>query len=166
MGWRGGGIFSQNSELTLIHVTVARNSVLSDMQASGLIVLHYLDDTTSTADIQYSIFADHRMKVAVMAQTAGDVVNLDHTLFYDNRRGDYGSQAGLPPGVINHTNEVPSGDPEFLSSGLPDYDYHIGENSAARDQAMNSTSVEDIDADGRPVGREADVGADECCSAE
>jgi hypothetical protein len=52
-----------------------------------------------------------------------------------------------------------TGDPLFLN---PDGgDYHIGENSAARDVGVPYGVVWDIDGDPRPMGSGWDIGADE-----
>ncbi len=47
----------------------------------------------------------------------------------------------------------------FFSPGAPDYDYHLIEISPAVDQAIGSTTPDDIDGETR--GQAPDIGADE-----
>jgi hypothetical protein len=47
----------------------------------------------------------------------------------------------------------------YVSPGSPDYDYHIQPDSPARDAALGSSSVEDLDGEARDA--EPDHGADE-----
>jgi len=158
----GGGVFSQNTDLTFSHVTLAGNTILDTMTAPGLISLNYPGSGIggSTARLYYSIVANHTGAVswspAVMAQSSGDTLVLDYTLFYNNNNSNYGGG-----GSVSNTHEVPSGNPAFVSPGAPSYYYHIGRTSAARDRATGSTVAVDIDGENRPAGAAADVGADE-----
>lgn len=157
----GGGIFSQNTDLTLYHATIAGNQVLDTMQAPGVIALNYAgtDIGWSTTRLYYSIIADHNpagFSYAAVALGAGDTLQMNYTLFYNNAGRNYGGS-----GAVSNSNEVPSGDPAFVSSGSPNYNYHIGSSSAARDQAVGSPTPFDVDQDARPVGAASDIGADE-----
>ena len=72
----------------------------------------------------------------------------DHTLFWAN------ADDGIPG-----SNPV-TGDPRFVDP--PGGDYHIGPGSAAADAGVAAGIGTDIDGDGRPVGADYDIGADEC----
>jgi len=161
----GGGIFCQNTDLTLTHATIAGNSVLSTMAAPAIIVLHYDGSGIwgSRARLYYSIIANHTTASwgpAAMAQRSGDTLELNYTLFNGNSN-NYGAWPSETPTVSNNNEITPSGDPAFVSLGSPNYDYHIGGSSAARDKATGSTTSLDIDKESRPSGSAADVGADE-----
>ncbi len=157
----GGGIFSQNTDLTLYHATFSGNRVLDSMQAPALIALNYAgtDIGWSTARLYYSIIANHTpasFSYAAMALSSGDTLQMNYTLFYNNGGRNYGGS-----GSISNNNEVPSGNPAFVSPGAPNYNYHITYSSAARDRAIGSSTTLDIDKDARPIGAASDVGADE-----
>lgn len=151
----GGGIHTANTQLTLSHITMANNTVLDTMLGPAIEVV---SSSSSVANIDYSIIANHADTTlpAVIVALEGSEANLNHTLWFNNSGGDTANPFGN--GVINSTNEM-SGDPEFVNPGSPDFDYHIGPNSAARDQASGSQITIDIDnqaRDGSP-----DIGADE-----
>jgi len=157
--WGGGGaIFSQDTALTFYHATLVANAVGPDMQAAGLIALHNF--SSSTVHLYDSIVADHRSKVAVMAQTEGDSVYMDHVLFHNNTGGNYGSQAGMTPGQIVSTHEH-SGDPDFVDPVWPECNFRLGKNSAALDVVTLGMVSTDIDHQPRPFYGGADLGADE-----
>lgn len=151
----GGGIHSANTQLTLSHSTIANNTVLPSMLAPAIEVV---SSSSSTANITYSIIANHTDTTlhAVIVALQGSEANLNHTLFFNNSGGNTGNPFGN--GVINSTNEI-SGDPEFVNPGSPNFDYHIGPNSPARDQASGSQMTVDIDNQARDSS--PDIGADE-----
>lgn len=156
----GGGVFSQNTSLTLVHSTLAQNSVLSTMQGPAIVSLNYLG--SSSVNMQHSIVALHgNTGAAVIIQKTGDVGNFDRTLFYNNVGGNYGCQPGMSGCSITNTNQVPSGDPAFVSPGSPNFDYRIGSLSAARDKAVGSSTPDDVYKQMRPFNFISDVGAHE-----
>lgn len=151
----GGGIFLQNSNLTMTHGTFARNSVLSTMMAPAMIIL---GERQTQATLWHTIVAEHPRASspdALIAQQASNSLIMNRTLFYGNV-GNYGVM--FPGAVIQNNNPVPSGNPAFLSPGAPNYDYSIGANSAARNQATGSTQTLDVNREPRYL---PDVGADE-----
>jgi hypothetical protein len=162
--WGGGGaIFNQNTTLTLIHTTIAQNSVLSTMQGPAIVSLNYLG--SSSINLQYSIVALHgNTGAAVIIQKMGDVGVFDRTLFFGNQGGNYGCQPGMSGCTITSTNQI-TGDPAFVSPGSPNFDYRISRLSAAKDIAMGSTIPLDIYKQARPCNFVSDVGAHEYCDS-
>lgn len=159
--WGGGGaVFNQNATLNLTHATIAQNSVLSTMQGPAIVSLNYLG--SSSVSLAYSIIASHgNTGAAIILQKAGDSGNFNYTLFYNNTGGKYACQPGLSGCSITNTNEVPSGNPSFISPGSPSYNYFIGSGSAAKDKATASSTSRDIQNYVRPFNGVADVGAHE-----
>ncbi len=87
---------------------------------------------------------------------SGSVINMNYTLFSGNT-ANTGTRSG---GVVNSTNEQ-TGNPDFVSPGSPNFDYHIGASSAAINRAVGSTTANDIDNQSRPIDGVSDIGADE-----
>ena len=166
----GGAIFSQDTTLTLNHVTIARNSILNTMQGAAIVSLHNFSGSTTT--INYSIISDHdgrdtfnNPRAPIVAQKTGDNLTINSLLSHNNTNDFdtgtiYSSQPGLPDGILNATNII-EGDPAFVSEGSPSFDYHLTGNSDAIDKATGSTTSNDVDGQNRPVGSAADLGADE-----
>ncbi|MDM8531589.1 hypothetical protein QUF63_10495 [Anaerolineales bacterium HSG25] len=166
----GGAVFSQDTTLTLNHVTMSGNTVLNTMQGAALVGLHNLE--TSVTNISYSIVSDHKgsdsynnPRAPLIAQTTGDSLTLNYVLFFNNNKDnesgkDYASQPGSPAGSLTSNNEL-TGDPAFVSPNAPTYDYHIQSSSAAVNKASGSSTGTDIDSETRPNGSSADIGADE-----
>jgi len=159
--WGGGGaVFNQNATLNLTHSTIAQNSVLSTMQGPAIVGLNYLG--SSSTSLAYSIVASHgNTGAAIIIQKAGDSGSFNYTLFYNNTGGKYGCQPGMSGCSITNSNEVPSGNPSFISPGSPNYNYLIGSGSAAKDKATASSTARDIQNYVRPFNGVADVGAHE-----
>jgi len=144
----GGGIYlSRQTQLTLNHTTLAGNSVLDSMIASGGVVVD-----SSTMNINYSIIADHTQGYSALAAlSSSDTLNINYTLFSGNIKDFREGQAGK---VVN-TN-AQTGLPSFA-----DTNYHLKVDSAAINKAVGSSTLYDIDGQTRPHDGLADVGADE-----
>ncbi|RME52123.1 MAG: fibronectin type III domain-containing protein, partial [Caldilineae bacterium] len=169
----GGGLFAQDSQVDLSHVTMSNNQVLNTMQGPAIVSQHNLG--SSDLKLRYSIVANHEgrdifnnPRAPIVVQKAGDVATISDTLFHNNTvdfdtKQEASHQPGLAASSITITGKL-SGDPMFLNPGAPDYDYHIGLDSAALDKAGSSTTGEDIDGETRPFGPARDVGADEAAA--
>jgi hypothetical protein len=148
----GGGIFCDQTSASLTQATLAGNSLGSagDREGTGLFIME-----NSSANLTYSIISDHLTLTAVFVKPGGSVA-LNHTLWSGNQKntGGGGSISDLNP----HT-----GAPAFTAPGSPNYDYHIGASSAAREKAAGSTILFDLDQQCRPFPANGlkDLGADE-----
>ncbi|MCB8944620.1 MAG: fibronectin type III domain-containing protein [Ardenticatenaceae bacterium] len=152
-GGGGGGIFANFANINVTHSTFADNQLGdSTLQGIGLVVIN-----GGSINLNYSIIANHTQSssaYAIHAQPSG-TVNLNKNLFYGNNFDTGGG------GTFNGMGTNLSGNPNFLSPGSPNYDYHITSGSAAIDQATGSTTPVDFDNESRTTSAPADVGADE-----
>jgi hypothetical protein len=164
LGGGGGGIQVQGLTANFSHVTIAQNRLGSSLiSGQGLLVLTAPGVSTSTANVSYSIIANHTQgkagAVAVHVQQ-GNTINFNRGLFAGNNdnsnAGDGG--AGTFNGLASMLSASSAG---FVSPGSPNFNYHIRSDSAAKDQATGSTITTDIDRQGRPYGGISDLGADE-----
>jgi hypothetical protein len=152
-GGGGGGIFLNGGQGDITHTTLAQNEIgSSSMQGIGMVILN-----GGTANITHSIIADHTQAsgtIAIHAQS-NNTVNLDTTLFSGNNTdtGGGGTFTGIGTNL--------SGNPDFVSAGSPNFNYHINNASAAIDQAGGSVTAVDIDTQSRALFGPSDVGADE-----
>jgi hypothetical protein len=81
----------------------------------------------------------------------GNVTELDATLWYK-------VDLGISGIGVTHTNDY-VGDPSFVN--VRSGDYHIQEDSAARDKGVDVFVYTDMDGQLRPEGKRHDIGADE-----
>ncbi|HRW46676.1 MAG TPA: fibronectin type III domain-containing protein [Caldilinea sp.] len=155
-GGGGGALYGYNSTITVDHSTFARNTTNDTAYGSFIEVL---EDSTEAgrpqmvATIRNSIVSDHAGTVGgILAILAGNgsEVRFENGLYFNNSGSTYGTVTGL--------NTMKSQDPDYKSPGSPDYDYHIGRNSGARDGSSSGLAV---DIDGETRDSRADFGADE-----
>lgn len=165
VGGGGGGLWLQGTDADVIHTTLAQNSLGSPtMQGQAIVLLDFGMPTPTVADIAFSIIADHRndFGAAAIHVQPGNTVNLNRGLFAGNTRNTNAGGVPASAGTINGLDSMLSAAlAGFVSPGSPDYDYHILENSPAREQASDSTTPDDIDRNTRPFGIAPDIGADE-----
>ncbi len=161
LGGGGGALYGYNSTIIVDHSTFARNTANDTAYGSFIEVLENSSEAGSpqmTATIRNSIVSDHAGTVGgILAILAGggSEVRFENGLYINNSGGTYGAVTGL--------NTMKSEDPDYKSPGSPNYDYHIGRNSAARD---GSSSGQTVDIDGETRDSRADFGADEYAVTE
>jgi hypothetical protein len=166
LGGGGGGIQVQGLQANITHATIARNRLEPPLvSGQGLLVLASPGVGSATANVNYSIIADHTEggtnAVAVLVQE-GNALTFNGGLFAGNRKDTNIDGVPMPPGTINGLSTVLSASTAgFVAPGPPNYDYHILPTSPAVDQATSSTTPLDIDGQERPYGIAADLGADE-----
>lgn len=150
VGGGGGGYFANGDDVTLLHTTIAGNQIdASGMQGSGIVVINGGEVTISE-----SIVANHTGQIAIHAQN-NNSVSLTNNLFNNNNQDTGGG------GTFTGTGSIFSGNPDFVSPGSPNYNYHIDASSAAINQANGTGTAVDIDNHSRTAFGSPDVGADE-----
>jgi len=156
LGGGGGAVYGYNATIVVEHSTFARNTTNDTSYGTFILLLENSSEAgtpRATATIRNSIVSDHAGTVggilAILANNSSGVL-FENGLYFNNSGGTYGSITGL--------NTMKNQDPDYKSPGAPDYDYHIGRNSAARDGSSSGIPV-DIDGDTRDS--RADFGADE-----
>lgn len=152
-GGGGAGLFVNGGTANVSHATFAQNRLgSSPMQGNGIVVIN-----GGTANISHSIIANHTAysgAIAVHAQP-GNNVNFDTNLLFGNNTDTGGG------GTFTGAGTNLTGDPNFISAGSPNFNYHISSGSAAIDQAVGSTVSDDIDSQSRTAFGTPDIGADE-----
>ena len=150
--FRGAGIYVSGSAPDLFHTTLVQNGV-SGEDASGL----YAAEASSTERAQPRLW-----NTIVMSQTVGmyaagvdpkNIITADGVLWYGNGENTGGA------GTFFLSNEH-SGNPLF--EDLAGGDYHLTAGSAAIDQGIVTSTIDDMDGElrfGVP-----DLGADEYCA--
>jgi hypothetical protein len=165
-GGGGGGIQIQGQQATISHSTIARNRLGPALvSGQGLLVLASPGISSASANVNYSIIADHTEggsgAAAVLVQS-GNAVTFNQGLFAGNTKDTNASGGPVPPGTINGLLTMLSASSAgFISPGSPYYNYHLRLNSVAKDQATGSPTNDDIDEQSRPYNDVSDLGADE-----
>jgi hypothetical protein len=158
-GGGGGGIFLNGASATFYHLTIAGNSLNeSHMQGSGMVVISHGAATPGTAQINYTIFANHNMANAlhVQAHNPGNQVTLNRGLFDNNtsNASGFGNIAGLTTMI--------SGQASFVNAD--ELNFRIKNDSVARNALNYDTLGEDIDNKRRD--NFPDIGASEVMSPQ
>lgn len=151
-GGGGGGIFVNFGDAILTHVTMADNEIASTaMQGSGMVVINGAD-----VSVSHSIISGHTdASMASIHAQSGNSVSLNNNLFFNNAIDTGGD------GTFSGSGSSKSGNPNFVSPGSPNNNYHIKSGSAAIDEASGSVTAVDIDNQFRSDFTPADIGADE-----
>lgn len=133
----GAGIHVNDSQVTMLHPTIARNGL------RGIWVTYFDDapfdpDMSSQVIITNSILTGHNTGVVV---SRTNTVTLDGVLWYDTDNS-FSSEPGASVVISNQVVD----NPHFDSDG-----YHLTDASAAIGQGIPSEVFIDIDGDGRPL---------------
>jgi len=159
-GGGGGGLWLQGMTVNVLHTTIARNWTAANLYGAGaLIIGPYANVPAATVNFQYDIFASHTTGNSALYAQSGAVVNLTRGLWSENSLNT--NATGYQPGTFNGLNTMVTGLAKFVSPGAPNYDYHILGTSDARNNAISSTDLVDVDDESRLIFAPADIGADE-----
>lgn len=169
VGGGGAGLVIQAIHADILHTTFARNYFVGDLKVGQALVVHASNGasgTPATANISYSIIADHvnpnTEYTSALTVAENSTANLLKVMFSGNSNDTNLNNKPFTVGTITgmeSTMQVQS--VRFASPGAPDYDYHLAGNSPAIDQAVGSSTPIDIDGQSRPTNNYADLGADE-----
>jgi hypothetical protein len=152
----GSGLFIEGSAPRLLHTTLARN-VGGD--GAGVYVTTYSPfplpgpEVASMVRLTNTILVSHTTGISV---TVGNTVTLEATLWGAGAWANVVDHAGEGH-VISGTINV-RGDPSFVAPSAGDY--HIGPDSAAIDEGIETDVIMDLDNQPRSY-RKPDLGADE-----
>jgi len=140
--WVGGNYETQPVGVLLEHNTFANNQ-----NGDAAISLQY----ALTLQMTNNIISGHNLGVFAMED---GTVTMDGTLWHQNTADTGGA------GTITHTNDL-TGDPLYADAA--NFNYHLTSGSAARDAALASSIVSDLDGQTRPNPDTnlPDLGADE-----
>jgi hypothetical protein len=169
LGGGGGGIAIQGIDADVIHATIARNRLGSSLvSGQGLLVLPQPIQSTSlpaSVNLDFSIIADHTeggVSASAILVQQGSTLTFNRGLFAGNTKNTNADSLPVSPGTINGLSTMLiATSAGFVSPGSPYYNYHIRLDSAAKDQAIGSTTADDIDGQSRPYNNVPNLGADE-----
>jgi Fibronectin type III domain len=146
----GGGIGIRSTTFDMSHLTLA-NNVLSGSNELGQAIFFQASATSGT--LRNSITSGHTGQDSFYGE-GGASATISRLMTNDTTTALIGGSGITSQNLI-------TGNPNFISPGSPNYNYRIGFGSAAMNQATGSTVTFDIDQQPRPIGSAADLGADE-----
>jgi hypothetical protein len=161
VGGGGGGIWMQGAKANIRHSTIAGNRLLgTPLIGNALLAVNFDCATGTNVELAYSIIADHPDPGlgAAFIQT-GSTGIFRRTLWSGNSLDT--NLGGAYPGTILDYDPLRVSAVGFLAPTSPSFDYHLGPDSPARDQALGSSEELDVDREARYYGSAADLGADE-----
>jgi putative cofactor-binding repeat protein len=141
----GSGLFLYDTDLHLLHTTLANNT---GGAGQGVYAL-----AGATVEMTNTILVGHA--VGVHAFGTDTTIDLEATLWWDTATWALATNGG----AVNPQAPNWHAAPGFVDA--EDGDYHLGVGSAAVDVGMNISVSSDIDGDARPIGPAPDLGADE-----
>jgi hypothetical protein len=160
----GGGLWIQATQATLEHNTIADNRLGSGQGLYGQgVLLINTGDRGANVTFRNNLITGHNggggSAVEIFSRTAATFAG---GLFFNNTwntsRGN--PNQGNNIGTINGLETMGTADPLYVGPGSPNFDYHIRENSPARNKGAGSQQTVDIDNQARSDGK-PDYGADE-----
>jgi hypothetical protein len=160
----GGGLWIQATDATLEHNTIADNRLSSGpgLYGQGVLLLN-TGDRVANVTFHHNLITGHNGDAGSAVEVfSRNVATFAGGLFFNNT---WNTSQGNPNqgnniGPINGLDTMGTADPLYVNAGAPNFDYHIRENSPARNKASGSQQPVDIDNQARSDGS-PDLGADE-----
>ncbi|MGB9872951.1 MAG: hypothetical protein ACPLYD_15005, partial [Anaerolineae bacterium] len=166
----GGGIVIHGVQAGISHTTIAQNRLGSTLVlGQGVLIQPWPSpespDFPATVTMNYSIVADHNAgnpsAPAIVVQR-GSTLTFNQGMFAGNSRDTNAGGYPVAVGVINGLETMQSTTSiGFIAPGLPHHNYHLRQDSAAREKATGSSITDDVDQQSRPYEIQSDFGADE-----
>jgi hypothetical protein len=156
----GGGLWLQGVQVDIAHTTIAGNRMNSLLYHG--IALRLLNDaapTPTTLNISNSAITDHinaNPSQSTIHVKTYNTINFNRVILANNTNDTGGS--GNFNGMATILYPSSAG---YIAPNSPYYNFHIAQDSAAKDQAVSSSIVVDIDGEVRPYASASDIGADE-----
>jgi len=162
-----GGMIIHGMDADINHATFAENRIISPLVLGhGLVVQPWTlvnGELPANVNLHNSIIANHtgggRLATAVTNQI-GSTLTFQNGIFSGNTKDTNADNSPVPAGAINGLNTMQTTDSvNFISPGFPDNNYYIQIDSPAKDQALTSTTVDDVEGNNRPFDISSDLGA-------
>ena len=169
IGGAGAGMTLQALTADVIHSTIADNIIDEDLvvgQAISIQGMYGESGVPAVIDIENSIIANHihpnTTNTSAVSVMRNSTVNFQKGIFSNNTNNTNSNGKPFPPGTINGLSTMTQvSNPQFVSPGTPNYNYHLVYTSPAINQANSSAVTTDIDGESRPYQIISDIGADE-----
>lgn len=166
----GGGMFIEGYPADIVHTTISGNRLSPEMYYGAGLIIKGMYSTPGIVNLTHSIVSNHvdnnptGAQSALFAWTDG-VFNLTRNLFSGNTLDtNINNNPSLPggPGAFNGiATTLYASSAGYIAPGAPFYNYHLRQDSAAKDQATTSTVALDFELQSRPYAAVEDIGADE-----
>jgi len=130
----------------------------------GAIVVNFACQWPAVVDMHYTIVEGHTHTGGdALHVWQGNTLNLHRSLFAANSQDTNidGYPRGTPGIITGLSTCLETASACFVAPGSPEHDYHLDSTSPAIDQAVDSTTTEDMDGEWRPQDQAPDIGADE-----
>lgn len=163
----GGGIVVQGVNADISHATIVANR-LDPMYilGQGIIVVAWPLETEAIPaflNLNHSVIADHIAggeNACAIAVQEGSSLNLNQGLFSGNVKNINNDGMPIIPGIINGLSTMKSSPTaDFISPGIPNFNYSLQVGSPARENAIGSFVLDDVEKENRPYSIHADLGA-------
>jgi len=166
----GGGIVIHGVPADMSHVAIAQNRLGSALVlGQGLLIQPWPSPSnpqfSAVVTLNHSVVADHsagKPSAPAVVVQQGSTLTFNQGIFAGNSKNTNVDGQPVAAGTIIGLDTMQTATSAgFIAPGSPYHNYHLRQDSAARDQATGSSIIDDIDQQSRPYGNKSDFGADE-----